>query len=324
MKKIIIILPYFGNFPIYFNLFLKSCESNSTIDWLILTDQRKEDLKVPDNCKWINTTFESIQAKAKDLFGAEPNTPYDLCKYRAGYHKLFANFVEGYDFWGFCDCDLIFGNIRKFVTEDVLANYPKISWRGHLTLFKLDEKINNIFLTELPGYKTFNGCINGTDGINLFDEVGINKIFDKLGIPIYKELPLCDLVIRNYNFICGHGLFDESTNKSQIFRWESGNLYRVFLKGDELGEQEVVYVHFLKRPMQLDNPNICNDDSFLIIPNRFVKDQQLSYKKVLRLSNNRFYWSYWKCRMTPNFLMKKIKESFSKAAALKEVDRYER
>lgn len=33
MQKIIIILPYFGKFSNYFNLFLKSCEKNHTIDW---------------------------------------------------------------------------------------------------------------------------------------------------------------------------------------------------------------------------------------------------------------------------------------------------
>ena len=41
MKKIVFICPYFGAFPNYFNLTLKSIEYNKTIDWLIITDIKK-------------------------------------------------------------------------------------------------------------------------------------------------------------------------------------------------------------------------------------------------------------------------------------------
>ena len=36
--KIVMILPYFGKLPNYFDLWLQSAEKNSTIDWLIYTD----------------------------------------------------------------------------------------------------------------------------------------------------------------------------------------------------------------------------------------------------------------------------------------------
>ena len=38
MKKIAIIVPYFGEFPNYFPLFLNSCRYNPTVDWLLVTD----------------------------------------------------------------------------------------------------------------------------------------------------------------------------------------------------------------------------------------------------------------------------------------------
>ena len=34
--------------------------------------------------------------------------------------------MVGYDFWGHCDMDLIWGDIRNFITEDVLSKYDKI------------------------------------------------------------------------------------------------------------------------------------------------------------------------------------------------------
>lgn len=38
MKKIILILPYFGKLPNFFYLWLQSAINNSTIDFLIVTD----------------------------------------------------------------------------------------------------------------------------------------------------------------------------------------------------------------------------------------------------------------------------------------------
>lgn len=42
MKSIIIIVPYFGEFPNYFQLFLNSCKYNESINWVIITDKEKD------------------------------------------------------------------------------------------------------------------------------------------------------------------------------------------------------------------------------------------------------------------------------------------
>lgn len=178
MQKIIIVLPYFGKFPNYFNLFLNSCKKNYTIDWLIISDQSPSEWKIPTNVIWETTDFQKVCNEIRRIYNIIPTSPYDLCKYRVAYHRIFSKFIVGYDFWGYCDCDVIFGDIRHFLTEEILNAYPKISWRGHLTLFRNIEPYNSAFLTKIQGFKSFEGCIGNTDGINLFDEVGINKIYD--------------------------------------------------------------------------------------------------------------------------------------------------
>ena len=40
MLKKILIIPYFGKFNNYFELWLKSCEYNTDFDWLIFTDDK--------------------------------------------------------------------------------------------------------------------------------------------------------------------------------------------------------------------------------------------------------------------------------------------
>lgn len=323
MKSIIVILPYFGKFPIYFPLFLKSCSSNDSIDWLIVTDQSADSYVVPKNCIWVNKSFTQMQQEIKDTLGYKPEITYDLCKYRAAYHIIFNKYVSVYDFWGFCDCDLIFGNLRNFITENVLEKYDKISWRGHLTLIRNSSRLKDIYLTEIPGYKTFRGCVSNSDGVNLFDEVGLNKIFDYFKLPIYTDLPICDLVIRKYNFVCNHGLFDDETNKRQIFRWDNGKLFRVYLYNGMIYSQEVVYVHFLKRPMKYDESDIAISmgSSFLIVPNEFVADRGLTPQIVAKYSRNKFYWNYYKKRLKPKFILDKILSKINPKKL--EMDRYE-
>ena len=51
-KKICFIIPYFGNFKNYFQLFLNSCRLNSDINWLIITDN-KDEYDYPKNVKRI-------------------------------------------------------------------------------------------------------------------------------------------------------------------------------------------------------------------------------------------------------------------------------
>lgn len=306
MHSIIIVLPYFGKFPNYFDLFLKSCAANKTINWLLITDQDTDSTCLPDNFIVRKTSFCNIQSIAKEKYGVAPATPYDLCKYRVVYHEMFWDEIKDYDFWGFCDCDLIFGNLRELITNDVLDKYDKISWRGHLTLFKNISQVNNAYKSKIPGYKTFLGCIHNSEGINLFDEVGINKIFNYLGLKIYEDLPFADLAIRNNNFICHHDIFEPDSNIHQIFQWTEQRLYRVFAHNETIHKMPVAYVHFLKRPMKWDDKSIINDSSYLIVPNKFIKDEDLSLNKVLEYSKKRVYWSYILPRLTPSFLLKKV------------------
>lgn len=72
-------------------------------------------------------------------------SPYKLCDFRPIYGKLFQQYINGADFWGFGDIDLIYGDIRQFITENVLQNYDLISGWGHLTLVRNNDYWNNFY-----------------------------------------------------------------------------------------------------------------------------------------------------------------------------------
>ena len=58
--KIALIVPYIGEFPNYFQLFLNSCKYNNNYTWLIYTDNDKE-FDYPDNVIKKIITFDELK-----------------------------------------------------------------------------------------------------------------------------------------------------------------------------------------------------------------------------------------------------------------------
>ena len=123
MKSIAFVIPYFGKFPNYFSLWLQSCRNNPTIDWLLFTDSN-EKYDYPKNVKVTLIQFGELRDKIQNLFDFEISLlkPYKLCDFRPSYGEIFKEQLVGYDYWGFCDIDLIWGDLRKFLTDDLLNN----------------------------------------------------------------------------------------------------------------------------------------------------------------------------------------------------------
>lgn len=126
-SSICLVVLYFGKLPNYFNLWLTSCKYNKTINFLLfIDDETKYDY--PDNVKVIYTTFENIknQIQSKFDFNISLKKPYKLCDYKPAYGYIFNEYLEKYDLWGHCDLDVIFGNLRKFLSEEILMQNDKI------------------------------------------------------------------------------------------------------------------------------------------------------------------------------------------------------
>jgi len=124
MKKTVLISAYFGSFPNYFNLWLKSAGSNESIDFLIFSDCNcSKYTPLPHNVKIVKTDFEALRKRIQSCydFNLALNTPYKLCDFKPAYGEIFGPEIRGYDYWGNCDLDMIFGNIEK-MADDALAS----------------------------------------------------------------------------------------------------------------------------------------------------------------------------------------------------------
>lgn len=162
MKRIALILPYFGKFPNYFQFFLESIRRNPTIDLLLFTDN-EFNFDYPSNVHIHDMSFEQFKAKLQTRFDfplTHLQSPYSLCDFKPAYGYCLQEYLDGYDFWGHCDCDLIFGDIRNILTDNILSRYDRILTRGHLTLYRNDFSTNMAFMDVLlGGGQKLQGCV---------------------------------------------------------------------------------------------------------------------------------------------------------------------
>ena len=151
MNRIVLLITYIGAFPWYFTYFLHSCQYNLTVDFLIFTDNNVPNLELPPNVKIIPYSIEQFKADATKALGFDVavESGYKLCDFKPAYGYIFTDYIKDSDFWGYCDVDVIFGNIRLFMTEELLNGYDIISTRhdyltGCFALYR-----NNPFMREL-------------------------------------------------------------------------------------------------------------------------------------------------------------------------------
>ena len=145
-SKACFVIPYFGSFPSYFEIFLRTCATNEDFDWLIITDDHSTH-PYPQNVHIQYSTFADFHAKVQMCFDFPIALPfaYKICDFRAAFGEIFAKELTGYRFWGHCDLDQYFGKISEFVTDEVLEKYDKILCLGHFTLFRNTPYINTLY-----------------------------------------------------------------------------------------------------------------------------------------------------------------------------------
>jgi hypothetical protein len=149
--KILLIIPYFGKWPDWYEYFIQSCGENSSISWLLYSDC-KELEHYPANVNYVHGTISDFNQLASKKLNLNINiqNPYKICDLRPAFGKIFEDFLDYSDFWGYSDLDLIYGNIENFLTDQILQSFDIISSReeylpGHFTLFRNMEKINRLY-----------------------------------------------------------------------------------------------------------------------------------------------------------------------------------
>lgn len=274
-KKIVFIIPYFGKFNNYFQLFLNSCSYNRECDWLIFTDDKRKFL-YPENVKVHYITFEKIQKMFRDKFDFPISLeyPYKLCDYKPAYGYIFKEYLSEYSFWGYCDTDLIFGNISEFITNKDLEQYDKIGVLGHCTIFRNEDKYSTAFMKPLNGKLRYKEVYSENKNHSFDEEFkeSINNIFQEYGYRIRPEEYEANIYTKSSDFKITRIDFDTlkywtEKKKKALFLFDRGNIYRYEESKGKVYRKEYLYIHMQSRPMKVLVPEMS--DYYKIIPNVF-------------------------------------------------------
>lgn len=269
--RIAVIATWFGSLPAYFQAWLHSAERNPDIDFLLFFDQNVE--SKASNIHLIRTSLEAEVKRAADKLNE--NITIDnankFCDMRHMFGLIYGDYLQEYDFWAYCDIDLVFGNIRDFVTDKVLECYDRIYNWGHFSIYRNVDRINHLF--DGPnGIYTRDEIFRGTIKLNSEEHFGNNIICEKAGIPWYQEDDFADF----WPFYSDMRLWGDN-NKNythQVFYWDDGHVCQAYISADgSVGIREYVYLHWQKRKPVPDG-DFLSDDSFFITSKRLIKKEK--------------------------------------------------
>lgn len=296
--KIAIISVYMGRPPVYFKAWVESCRLNDSIDFIYVTDQNIK-LDIP-NIKVIKASLDELKHKASKLLGFNVSleSPFKLCDYKPMYGLLFQEYLSAYDYWGHCDIDLIWGDLRSFVNTYDLNQYDKFLPLGHLSLYRNSYENNRRFMEKVEGLSDYKKVYTSEESY-LFDEVAIPKIYQRHGSyfekiifadiwPSKKRYTMCSF-LKYYQSI--YNEFQHRCHpvnfKQQIFMWEKGKIYQYMIDKGEIKRREFLYIHIQKRNWKM----VGEYSDRMIVSNNMVKSVDSDdFCELIKKYNHYSFW----------------------------------
>lgn len=294
MNETAILITFFGKFPTYIDYFLETCGHNKSIDFIFFIDDRSyRNSKFP-NVSFIYLDKAAFNALATEKIGVPVNIRqgYKLCDLRPMYGVIYEEYLASYTFWGYCDTDMLFGDIATVLTPDLLNNHDIISshsryMSGPFSLYRNIAEVNTLFRKS----KDYQRVIQD-DRNFLFDEASSviahlwegHDIFD-----FESEVESMTHLVKNES---KHSLrvkfagFITERVKDKL-RWQNGQLLTA-------AGEEVFVFHYItyKGKLSFNVPPYRGEPHFFFTPNGFF------------LANLRSYGLDWPLSFITNFRTK--------------------
>jgi len=163
--SIAIVVVFFGGRPFWLPAFLLSCRHNPDVQWIVYCDFDVADT-LPPNVSVKRLDIPEFNRRASDVLGAAINVLRTsekadangrlrinlrkACDLKPAYGVIFAEDLRRYDFWACSDLDIVWGDVRHFLTPALLRGHDIISSRpdrlsGHFTLYRNTPATNRAF-----------------------------------------------------------------------------------------------------------------------------------------------------------------------------------
>lgn len=269
-SKILIVAAYIGRLPDYFPLWLTSCRANPTIDWLIVTDADISVYDLPQNVHFRATTLAELAKRFSMASGVEValKEPYKICDFKPIFWCL-TDLAQGqWDFWGHCDIDMIFGDIRSFLTDYMLENYDKIFSVGHLTIYRNEANTNHFYLKEHPDLN-WRKVFTSPEHFGFDEHIGVNRIWSRhSGRQYCNESIIADIDPHIRHMTISSSKNSRKNYQWQIFAFNNGKVLRYYIDSGKVHSESFMYIHFQKRNFNI--PTQIGMSSFIVTPKGFL------------------------------------------------------
>ena len=169
-----IVIPYLGELPPYFELFAHSCRPFPELDFLILTDSRRQPT-TPPNVKLLSTSLGALEQLATARLGHPVRLAhaYKLTDLKPMYGEIFADLLAPYEYWGYGDIDQVLSpTLRRFLEQGLSQGYDVLNTHftfvhGAFALFKNTARTRELFRSSRDWR-----AVLDTDEFVAFDECG--------------------------------------------------------------------------------------------------------------------------------------------------------
>lgn len=320
-NTICVIGAYFGNFNNYFPLWLRSCENNPKIDFIIFNDCDYREV-VPRNVRLIPFSLAKMKALAIEKTGIDNlylDKPYKCCDFKPLYGEIFADYISEYEYWGHCDFDLIWGNLYEFMVKNEYQKYDKFLNLGHLSFYRNTPEINHRYTKE-GGVNSYIEALTSEDNMSFDENGGMGKIYLHNKYPFFYKRVYADIspIYHRYKLSEYCSLDEPDKNyKKQVFYWKDGRTYRAYVSKDKtLHTEEFMYIHFQKRPNYPLMTELMSVNAFFITNKGFLPmtkseismedikkyNRQYPFIEIIEKAKwwSDYYWGAIKKRIIPN------------------------
>ena len=265
-----LVVPYFGERPPYLPLVVRSMAHNPDVDWLLLTDQPVP--AAPPNVSVRLCAFSDLVARIRTHFdfGISLERPYKLCDFRPAFGEIFQAELAGYDFWGHCDLDVIFGRVRDHLPGEAF-DFDKILIQGNFALYRNTVDAAGWFRHEIDGI-SYRDVMTNPAAMHFDEMAGMHYILEELGVPYWQGTSIFDLSFHRYRTRAEQ----PEGRDPRRYAWERGEVCEYRLEGGDIVRRTALLVHLQKRSMRAPSSEVLAADRYWISANGFAVQERVS------------------------------------------------
>lgn len=297
MKRVALIIPYFTIAPPqWIPLNFYTCARQRHIDFIYFTDCEKiVEMAMPYSniiCHRISFSDYCDMVSERLNIDFHPKHAYKLCDLRPFYGYIHQDILDGYEFWGYGDNDLVYGEMAMLLDDNMLKSYDVITTMseriaGHFAIFRYNEKY------RLLPFK----CAKWNEHLTAEEHVGFDESdWVRLVLPEKRVLTaIYKLLFKN---LLSYGKWVSMTYRLYSNRWNRKFAQEMFTtpipKEGEVWKynnatgrmiapdgRELPYLHFLffKKTKYLDTDKYWKDGFW-----KFSDDAKLASNDVVEFS----------------------------------------